>query len=854
MIVRLFFLFLLAGRVLSEYCTSVNSCGKPYHVCRGNSCEGCNSDTECAGQHVVRRKCIEPENNLYRCAQCTLNSNCSSGQVCVTDDRTYLCVTTCTSPSDTTCPANSQCIYIKKDRGSDGDFYCISCENDSDCKKWSGNSASTCSSGICSPEFASCTQQSHCTSPTLSDCSLTNKRCQPCSQDSHCNHLTATPKCKSGGGRCVECINDSDCQTREKSKCSSNTCSACTEDSHCSKFPTTPFCSNSLGGTCVECVYDPNCSSAVAAQCSSNICVPCTASSQCTHLSSTPICKTSTGSCVECLSDSDCSSTTASKCSLTNNTCVACYQYQNTCYTACPYGTSPNSTDYTCIQNIAASCKSSSDCIAAATDETHPECNGTMCVACSTDVDCQKWYNQLEMTCNNASGACVLVVDPIVETVAVVSSTITTSAVVAVSGAAAISTFASAGSASRGLSTLRITKLAALLRYININTPYEAEKLFESFTKAQTFIKMMLVGLFGEEQYNQTMINLPKRFVKFEDTSLFLKNSGMLVLISTFIGLAIIICRMGIHKVRKMRSRNWMRRFLSLQNILEWNYILGMIMASYPDLILGFGLQVYDLPFSNPTPLSLISFVICVLVTPISIFFPLLCWFLMSAKNKRRNHNNYHNISRYEVFIADFKENNSETKTYQVIGLLRIQAMVFPLIFWQHNPLAQILFLIVGSIAANYFHITKVSYKSRFTNFVILANELLFFVGMIGMLLHISFSSSGINNPKLTSAVGWIIASTLTAIMVFNVIVSLLGLLKYLWTGLKAARNRSKTPKKSIPDIQSIQQLQLSSSVNTSVFNLSQTNKVLINHRANFRSNLHHYPIIRKKVRRRDQK
>ena len=287
--------------------------------------------------------------------------------------------------------------------------------------------------------------------------------------------------------------------------------------------------------------------------------------------------------------------------------------------------------------------------------------------------------------------------------------------------------------------------------------------LFEGFKKAQNFMTTMLVGLFGEEQYNQTMINLPKRFVKFEDSSLFLMNAAMIVLISVGVGLAIIICRIGMHKARKKRSRTWTKRFLSLQKILEWNYILGMIMGSYPDLMLGFGLQMYDLPFSNPTPLSLISLVICVLVTPISILFPLLCSFLMSAKIKGRNHNNYHNISRYEVFIADFIENNNETKTYQMIGLLRIQAMIFPLIFWQHNPLAQILFMMVGSIAVNYFHITKVSYKSRFTHFVILTNEFLFFISMIGVLLHISFSSSGMeaNNSKLTSVVGWLITSPL---------------------------------------------------------------------------------------------
>ena len=1016
MIIKTFFIIFLIGGVSSESCSSVNDCEQPYQACISGSCTSCNSNADCIS-NSKRKKCYSGGffGSLKLCAECTSNSDCSAGQTCVTDDKTYLCATTCTGPSDT-CTANSQCIYISDDE----DFYCLSCENDADCRKWSGNSVSTCNSGICLPAFVSCEQNSDCTSLASSKCS--SNVCQPCSQDSHCSRFTVTPVCNSGmcvqcksdtncvttaaprcssnncvsctannhcirftatpvcnlsGGTCVQCVNHSDCPTEAASKCSFNTCIPCTENDHCSRFSSAPFCSNPSGGTCVQCVSDSDCPTTAAARClsntcttctlnsqcthlapnslcnttngecveclsisdctggkicspsgvcvgctsstqctlnsalfcnttigecvecladadclsateshcslDSNICAPCTISSQCehlpdtplcnttlggicvecnidsdcssaltahcssasntcvsctdsvqcSHLSLTPVCNVTTGACVECIADTDCPSTPASMCSSANNTCVPCYHYQNSCYTDCPNGTSPNSTDYTCIQNIA-TCKSASDCIAAA-DKARPECNGTMCVACSTDADCQKWYNQVEMTCNLTSGACVLAVGPVLEAVAAAASAVTTSAVVAVSGAAAISTFSSAGSASRGFSTLRITKIAALVRFVNINAPYQAEKLFEGFSTAQNFMKKILSSLFNEEQYNQTMINLPKRFVKFGDSSLFLKNAGMPVLTSVFVGLSVIICRIGMHKARVKRNRTWIKRFQDLQKILEWNYILGMIMASYPELILGFGLQIYDLPFSNLTPLSFISFAICALVIPVSILFPLLTLFLMSAKSKDSNHK-HHNISKYEVLIADFMENNSNTKIYQVIGLLRIQVMVFPLIFWQDNPLAQILFMIAGSIVAIFFHVTKVSYKNKFTNFVILTNELLLLVSMIGMLLHISTSSDlETNNANLTSTVvGWIIASTLTAIMVFNAVVSLAGLLKSIWTAIKDARKRPQVPPISKPSLdlstQSIQHL-AASSANTSTLNLSQANEVVIKKR-----------------------
>ena len=820
-------------------CISDSDCPNPDQAkCSGNACVACTDSSNCA--HLTSTPvCTLPTGLCVECASdsdclsptaarcssntcmtCTDSTQCerwSSTPVCATGVAAGTCVE-CNTHIDCLSAYGSQCL---------SDHTCAPCTDTSHCLHLpTTHVCNTILNGLC----VECNLDSDCSSLTAAQCSSSNI-CVPCTDSTHCEHLTATPVCGTGtaAGKCVKCNIDSDCLSASASQCStSNTCIPCAVSSQCAHLPATPLCSTTLGGGCVQCDTDSDCTSTSTAHCSSatNTCVSCTDSTQCARFSSTPVCDTTIGTCVECIADADCPSAAVPKCSPTNNTCVPCYQYQNTCYISCPNGTSPNSANYTCI----ATCKASSDCIAAA-DKTRPECNGTICVACSTDAECQQWYSQIEMTCNITSGACKLVVDPVIETFAAVASTVTTSAVIAVSGAATISTFASAGSASRGFSTLRITKLAALVRYININAPHQAEKLFEGFTRAQTFIKTMLVGLFDSEQYNQTMNNLPKRFMKFEDSSLFLKNAGMPVLISVAVGLAVLACRIGLQKARKKRSRTWTKRLLNIRNILEWNYILGTVAGSYSDLILGFGLQIYDLPFSNPTPLSLISFVICVFVTPVAILFPLICPYLMSAKKKSRNHR-YHNISKYEIFIADFKENNGDTKVYQMVGLLRIQAMVFPLIFWQHNPLAQILFMIVGSIAVNILHITKVSYKSKFTNFVILANEVLLFISMIGVLLNIACSSAGINpdNSKTINVAGWIITCSLTFLMVFNAIISLVGVLKYIWNGVKSARNRSKAPPKrnpnSNPYTYSVRR-QVSPSANDPALSLSQRNQAL---------------------------
>ena len=812
------------------------------------TCVQCITDTDCPTTTLA--KCSATTNT---CVSCTENDHCTrftATPLCNT--ATGICVE---------CLANENCASIESAKCSTSNT-CTTCTLDIQCARFPSTPiCNVALGGKCIP----CYIDSHCPSPTAAKC--TDYTCVACTSNSQCSRFDPKSKCSSG--KCVECLTNADCTGGKicsssgvcsiclsssecatslapicntelglctecqydthcnsdptRSQCStSGSCIPCTESIHCEHFPSIPICS---GGVCVQCVADSDCPNAGQAKCSDNICLGCTDSSQCAHLSLTPVCNAATGACVECIADTDCPSTPASICSSTSNTCVPCYQYLNSCYLSCPNGTSTDSTDFTCITT----CTSSSDCLAAA-DIAHPECNGTMCVACSSDIDCQEWHNQIEINCAITSGVCVSVVDPVIETIGAVASTITASAAVAVSGAAAISTFASAGSASRGFSTLRITKLAALVRYINIVAPYQAEKLFEGFTKAQTFIRTMLVGMFDSEQYNQTMSNLPKRFIKFEDSSLFLKNAGMTVLIGVLVGLAVIMCRVGMHQARKKRSRAWMKRLLNIQKIIEWNYILGTVAGSYSDLVLGFGLQMYDHSLSNPTSLSLFSFVICVFVAPIATLFPLLCLFLMSAPKKSRSRKS-HNITRYEVLITDFKENNSDTKIYQVLGLLRIQAMVFPLIFWQDNPLAQVIFMIVGSIAVNLFHVTKVNYKSRFTNFVILTNEVLFFISLIGVLLNIAFVSAGINpnGSSAVSAAGWIITLSLTFLMIFNAIITIIGLLKYIWKGFKEARNRSKPntrqAPRSKPYLRSVRRP--SPAANDPALNLSQRNQAL---------------------------
>ena len=444
MIFHIFCMLSLIGIVSS--CTSPNDCLMGYYVCRNDGqCGACSSDTQCDEQHLERKTCVVTANGNPHCVQCLTNSNCDAGQSCVVDRHTYLCATSCTSPTDT-CTSNSQCIFIRTDGGesaSVGNFYCLSCENDGDCKLWSNSSTSTCTAGVCSPAFVSCRKDTDCMSLTASDCS--HWVCRPCSSNDHCSRFSATPFCDSG--TCVQCLTDSDCPSETAAKCSEGTCVACTHSSqcarfsqktvcnttygkcvecnengecpfvdkadcldnqnrcspcktkgHCAKFPSAKVCKNpgTASALCVQCVVDSNCTSAAAAQCSeSNICVPCTESTHCAHLTATPVCKDplATGTCVQCLAHSDCPSIAAAQCS-ESNTCAPC-----TDSTQCErFGSTPlcDTSSGECVR-----CLIDSDC----PSKTAAKCSEGVCVACTDSSQCSRF--SATPLCNSTKGKCV---------------------------------------------------------------------------------------------------------------------------------------------------------------------------------------------------------------------------------------------------------------------------------------------------------------------------------------------------------------------------------------------------------------------------------------------------------------
>ena len=106
-----------------------------------------------------------------------------------------------------------------------------------------------------------------CTAAPYTKCaapysSASYNHCQkPCATDADCAGLSGLNTCNTGTGKCVACMQDSDCTSTYYKYCmaSNGQCVQCRSDADCTSS-TYKFCAVSTGN-CVECKTNADCAS-----------------------------------------------------------------------------------------------------------------------------------------------------------------------------------------------------------------------------------------------------------------------------------------------------------------------------------------------------------------------------------------------------------------------------------------------------------------------------------------------------------------------------------------------------------------------------------------------------------------
>jgi hypothetical protein len=227
-------------------------------------CVGCVNDTPCAG--TIAPRCSEGS-----CVACVEHTDCTTPGFSRCDQSTHACQP-CTDSAQ--CEGGSLC-NTTLNGGT-----CVQCLLDDQCEALTETPQCKEETGEC----VTCTGDEQCVADRdNSRCNLTTNTCAPCNNDNQCPD--AFPTCDVDGetARCVACTgNDAPsitCQNPAAANCNaSGDCVACNDSDQCTHLPGSLDVCNMANGRCVECVNDDDCDAVGDSRCDldTNTCVECT--------------------------------------------------------------------------------------------------------------------------------------------------------------------------------------------------------------------------------------------------------------------------------------------------------------------------------------------------------------------------------------------------------------------------------------------------------------------------------------------------------------------------------------------------------------------------------------------------
>ena len=241
--------------------------------CSGNVCVSCTASSQCT-RFSATSYCSDPMGGT--CVECNNDSDCPTAELARCSSGTC---TTCLANDQ--CTRFSGTPVCSTPAGGS----CVQCAADSDCPtataaRCLSNTCTTCtensqcthlfSTPLCSitnGECVECLSISDCTGGKI--CSSSGV-CIDCTDSIQCT-LDSSPFCNTTIGECVECLGDADCLSATASHCSlnGNTCVPCTDSSHCEHLTSTTICTmtgSSPGictsrcvANCLQCLNSTSC-------------------------------------------------------------------------------------------------------------------------------------------------------------------------------------------------------------------------------------------------------------------------------------------------------------------------------------------------------------------------------------------------------------------------------------------------------------------------------------------------------------------------------------------------------------------------------------------------------------------
>ena len=322
-------------------------------------------------------------------------------------------------------------------------------------------------------------------------------------------------------------------------------------------------------------------------------------------------------------------------------------------------------------------------------------------------------------------------------------------------------------------SALALLNLGEFIRYVNTAFPPHTETFFQVLSEDPLEYMDILLQKMFPHLYEPSISSVPNRFALYDDSTLFLENTGPTLVTLAGVLIVVAIVNLKLNQCGASLSRPCKRRWKSVNYTLQWNFVIGTVLGSYPELILAVCLQLRDYEMLNA--LATTSYSLCTLLSPTILFCPLLFYLalrkafkshirLRSAGRLTRVDNSYFSERKsLQVLFRDMAVHGGSYMFYALICLLRVLLVVPALVFWVESSYSQLSLLLIGSIFMLGYHIAKNRLLEKKANWVMIVNEVHLLVSYLA-----GFGCVGGGDPRLNDAekktpdiMGWLLIGTL---------------------------------------------------------------------------------------------
>ena len=279
--------------------------------------------------------------------------------------------------------------------------------------------------------------------------------------------------------------------------------------------------------------------------------------------------------------------------------------------------------------------------------------------------------------------------------------------------------------------------------------------------------------IFGERIVDQ---RAPTKFESLGKTSLFLKNAGLQVAILAVLWIIYLILVFSQNYLKQNNIvRPWTIHIDKFREKLEFSWFIQVHVMISLEFTLGCFLEIRDPSFQNATNIS--SSILSLMAL---IYISLFLFQILRVVNRKKTVvlKDEEFKRKYDILFEEYQKDHFMQRNYPALVLIKKYLMVFTLVIFHDQPLAELIILCVIFTSSMILLLIGRPFKRKLTNAIMIFSETVN-IAILGLILHIYYLD--LENQQLAVVpkeftdekvlYGWVIIALISSVLALYLVV-----------------------------------------------------------------------------------